>query len=110
MKTNIIYNKDCLEGLKELPEESIDLVITSPPYFNSAKKYQRGTGVHYSKDVGEPLYVIQDVSRLIFDVLKKDGFYCLNLGFSYGETGVMRPFYIVQSLLKQGCVIIDIII
>jgi site-specific DNA-methyltransferase (adenine-specific) len=32
MKTNIIYNKDCIEGMKELPDESIDLVITDPPY------------------------------------------------------------------------------
>jgi len=22
MKTNIIYNKDCIEGMKELPDES----------------------------------------------------------------------------------------
>ena len=110
MEINVIHNKDCVEGVNELPDNSIDLVITSPPYFNSAKKYQRGTGIHYSKDVGEPLYVIQNVSRWIFDVLKDDGFYCLNLGFSYGETGVMRPFYIIQELLKQGWFCIDVII
>lgn len=31
---NKIYNIDCLEGLKQLPEESVDLVVTSPPYDN----------------------------------------------------------------------------
>ena len=25
---------DCLDGLKELPGESVDLVVTSPPYDN----------------------------------------------------------------------------
>ena len=34
MELNKIYNKDCLLGLKELPENSIDMVLTSPPYDN----------------------------------------------------------------------------
>lgn len=25
---------DCLDGLKEMPEESVDLIVTSPPYDN----------------------------------------------------------------------------
>lgn len=32
MKTNIIYNEDCLTGMKKLPSNSIDIVVTSPPY------------------------------------------------------------------------------
>lgn len=35
MQTNIIYNADCLAlrgGLRDLPDKSIDLVITDPPY------------------------------------------------------------------------------
>ena len=36
MKLDIIYNEDCFEGIKKLPDESIDLVITDPPY---SKKY-----------------------------------------------------------------------
>ena len=27
-----LYNGDCLKLLKRLPDESVDLVITSPPY------------------------------------------------------------------------------
>lgn len=33
-KLNEIYNVDCLEGMKNLPEACIDLVVTSPPYDN----------------------------------------------------------------------------
>lgn len=29
---NKIYNMDCMEGMKQLPDESIDLVVTDPPY------------------------------------------------------------------------------
>jgi len=32
MKLNKIYNMDCLEGMKQLEDNSIDLVVTDPPY------------------------------------------------------------------------------
>jgi DNA modification methylase len=28
-----IFNEDCYEGLKKLPENSVDLIATDPPYF-----------------------------------------------------------------------------
>lgn len=31
-EVDIIYNEDCLETLKRLPDNFVDLVITSPPY------------------------------------------------------------------------------
>ena len=34
METNIIYNTDCLTGLHNMPDDSIDCCVTSPPYFN----------------------------------------------------------------------------
>ena len=35
MRLNYIDNCDCLEGLKTLPDKSVDVVITDPPYFLS---------------------------------------------------------------------------
>ena len=32
MEINKILNGDCLECLKELPSESVDAIITDPPY------------------------------------------------------------------------------
>ena len=29
-----IYNMDCLEGMKQMESESVDLTVTSPPYDN----------------------------------------------------------------------------
>jgi len=29
---NVAYNMDCLDGLKQLSDESVDLTVTSPPY------------------------------------------------------------------------------
>lgn len=36
-KRNQIYNMDCLEGMKLLPDNCIDLTVTSPPYDNLRK-------------------------------------------------------------------------
>ena len=33
MDLNHIYNMDCLEGMKEIPDGSIDLAIIDPPYY-----------------------------------------------------------------------------
>ncbi len=33
LKLDIIYNEDCILGLRKIPSESIDLVIADPPYF-----------------------------------------------------------------------------
>ena len=32
METNIIYNEDCLGTMARIPDNSIDLIVTSPPY------------------------------------------------------------------------------
>lgn len=34
LELNKIYNMDCIEGMKQLPDNSIDLTVTSPPYDN----------------------------------------------------------------------------
>ena len=32
MELDVIYNEDCLEGMKRIPDGSVDLVVTDPPY------------------------------------------------------------------------------
>ena len=39
METNIIYNKDCIEGMKELPDESVDLILCDLPYNETGNKW-----------------------------------------------------------------------
>lgn len=37
MEMDKIYNMDCLEGMKQMESESVDLTVTSPPYDNLRK-------------------------------------------------------------------------
>ncbi len=32
LSINTIYNKDCMEGMREMPDSMVDLVITDPPF------------------------------------------------------------------------------
>ena len=40
MKIDQVYNMDCLEGMRRMQPDSVDCIITSPPYFN-AKEYSQ---------------------------------------------------------------------
>lgn len=57
---NNIYNVDCLAGMKELPSECIDLIVTSPPY-DDLRNYNG-----YSFD-------FENIAKEIYCVVKKGG-------------------------------------
>ena len=44
METNKIYNGNCLEILKSFPNESIDCIVTSPPYW-AVRDYGEGNEI-----------------------------------------------------------------
>ena len=39
MKLNTIYNEDCLEGMKRIPDGSIDMILCDLPYGTTASKW-----------------------------------------------------------------------
>lgn len=63
---------DCLEGLSKLDDNSIDLVVTSPPYYNAREYAQWETYNSY-------LNFISDVVSECARVLKTGGFICWNV-------------------------------
>jgi len=76
---NNIYNMDCLNGLGGVKSESVDLIITSPPY-NLGKKHHTGGNVfnaytEYDDNMTEELYQKWQVEILneCYRVLKSGG-------------------------------------
>ena len=49
MELNQIYNTSCIDGLKTLPAESVDLIFTDPPYYQY--RAQNISGLKNHKDV-----------------------------------------------------------
>lgn len=82
---NKIYNCDCLDGLKSLPDESVDLVVTSPPYNKKFFCKQNGSNqiwgkfkidyVSYSDDMPIDEYErwVISVINLLLQKLKPNG-------------------------------------
>jgi site-specific DNA-methyltransferase (adenine-specific) len=44
LELNRIYNMDCREGFKLIPDNSIDLIVTDPPYKTTSRGSSGGTG------------------------------------------------------------------
>lgn len=74
-----------------LPDDSVDLVVTSPPYF-ALRSYQDG-GEHYAGQIGdEPtpqefVAALLEVTRECMRVLKPSGSLWVNLGDKYAGDG-----------------------
>lgn len=86
MEINIIHNQECLEGLKLLSNESVDCVVTSPPYFN-LRDYKIEGQIGLEKSPDEFCTKIIEVFRECKRILKKSGTCWINLGDSYWASG-----------------------
>lgn len=84
---------DSLELLKELPDASIDLVMTSPPF---ALRRQKTYG-----NVEETEYVqwIKPFGQEVFRVLKESGSFVLDLGGAYRSGMPSRSLYNFRVLI-----------
>ena len=52
LELNKVYNMDCIEGMKLLPDNSIDSIVTDPPYeIGFMGKWWDSTGIAYNKDM-----------------------------------------------------------
>lgn len=50
---NVVFNCDCMEYMKGLPDKAFDLAIVDPPYGDPAKEIEGGGGsVNGSKGTG----------------------------------------------------------
>lgn len=100
MDTNIIYNEPCLDTIARLPDESIDCVITSPPYWQ-LRDYgyygQWGLEPTYQEYL-EHLWQMMDG---LYRVLKKGGTCWINLGDTYGtKSGNFSGGNVVENKIK----------
>jgi adenine-specific DNA-methyltransferase len=82
-----LYHGDCLEFLQTIPDESIQLVVTSPPY-NIGKEYEDVLDIGVYKT--QQRQVIEECVR----VLKPEGSICWEAG-NYVSSGEIIPLDIL---------------
>ena len=82
-----IYNMDCLEGMKQIPDGSVDCVITSPPYYN-LRDYNAEGQIGLENTIEEYIDKLCDVFDEVHRILRPQGTLWLNIGDCYA-TGTM---------------------
>lgn len=93
MDLNKIYNGDCLELIKELPDGCIDAVITDPPY-SSQMQHNGEAAVASDLNICKPFF--KEILKEIKRVLKSDGlvyWFCdfRSYGFFYDMFAEILP-------------------
>jgi len=90
-----LYHGDCLELLQTMPDESVQLVVTSPPY-NIGKEYEDVLDIEVYKS--QQCQVIEECIR----VLKSEGSICWQVG-NYVNNGEIIPLdVLLYDCFKQN--------
>jgi DNA modification methylase len=108
---NLLVNADVLEALRHVPEESIHLTFTSPPYYNA-----RDYTLYPSYE--DYLQFLVKVFTEVHRVTKEGRFFALNtspvliprMGRNHSSTRYLIPFDIHPLITKIGFEFIDDIV
>ena len=86
MSENIIINRDCLAALRDLPDESVNCCVTSPPYY-ALRDYGMDAQIGREDSPEEYIRRLVLVFREVRRVLTNDGTLWLNIADTYCGTG-----------------------
>jgi len=87
MIRNQIVCADALTYLKTLPDESINMCVTSPPYWQQ-RDYGTAGQIGMEESLGEYLKRLVGVFREVRRVLRSDGTCWINMGDKYAGSGM----------------------
>jgi len=101
---------DALHVLSDIPDETFDMVMTSPPYWGKREYDNGGIGLekHYGQFISDLLAICAELKR----VLKSTGSFWLNIGDSYEKKKLLGiPWRVAikltdeQSWILRNCVV-----
>ena len=88
MEMNKIYCMDCVEYMKSLPNECVDLIIADPPYYNI-----KGDFDFIWTDVNEYILWCKEWCRECYRILKNNGSF-----YIWGVMGYNKGFPLVKVI------------
>lgn len=88
------YCGDSLDLLNRLPDEAVNLVVTSPPF---ALQRQKAYG---NRDQDEYIDWLTAFARQVHRVLRSDGSFVLDLGGAYQKGTPTRSLYNFRTLIR----------
>lgn len=99
LPVNQVIVGDCLDVMRGWPAESVDLIVTSPPY-NLSKDY----GI-YDDDKAWPTYLnfLNETWRTCYNILKPDGRIAINCADkNRGATRQPTHVFVTMQLMEIG--------
>ena len=90
----VLFNGDCVALLKSMPQDTVDLTVTSPPYF-MGKSYDRS----YSVDDFKTDHAI--LAPAICSITKPEGNVCWQVGYHVRENEVYPLDYAVYEAFSR---------
>lgn len=111
VELNKVYNVDCLEGMKQIEDNSFHLCVTSPPYFNARDYSHWDTYEDY-------IDWLKQVFSEVYRVLKDGRMCCVNISViiqprakrSEESKRIALPFHFVNLMEEIGFKFIEDII
>lgn len=109
---NTISSGNCIDLLEEMPAESVDLVFTSPPYYNARPEYSE------YEDYEEYLLFMRKVIHRCARVLHEGRFFAINISpvlvrrASRNESSrrIAVPYDLHEIFIQEGFEFVDDII
>ncbi len=89
LENNIIHVGDNLTNLKKLPDESVDLCVTSPPYYN-LRDYKNKGQIGAEKTVNQFVESLCQVFDEIYRIMKPTGSCWVNIGDTYNAKRLLQ--------------------
>ena len=100
---NSIQCGDALFLLKLLPEESVDLIITSPPYYLQRSYNEAGMGIGHERSVDRYIDSLIEVFNETVRVIKPTGNIVFNIGDKYQKRSLLLvPFRFALRATEKG--------
>ena len=81
-----VHIGDCRESMRQMPEQSVQTCVTSPPYFG-LRDYGHDGQIGLEPTPDEFVAALVEVFREVRRVLRDDGTVWLNIGDSYNNAG-----------------------
>lgn len=91
-----LHNGNCLDYLREIEDDSIDLTLTSPPYC-IGKAYDVHTTIEGFLEINEPIL------ELAYQKTKPGGAICWQVGHHVTKGEIIPLDYVVYDIIRRKC-------